>query len=251
MNIFLQMIRILSVAVIFTVSAVNMSLNFAHANQNIVVVELFTSQGCNLCPPADELLGELSTQEDILALGFSVDYWNYLGWKDTFAKPECVARQKKYNKELGKSGVYTPQMVIQGRHDIIGSRRDLVHKIVAEERVKIQQQAGGRPEITFELSGDMINLGISAHVMGGWATIWIIGYDYEKVVDIEGGELADQVRKYHNVVRVIKHIGRWTGQEINLTLSEADLGGGQYDAYAVLLQQQEVGPIIAAAKLKK
>lgn len=105
------------------------------------------------------------------------------------------------------------------------------------------------PEITFDLSGDMIDLRISAHEYETSATIWVIGYDYEKTINIKSGELGGQVRKYHNVVQAIKRIGSWMGEEIKLTLSKKDIGEDEYDAYALLLQAQETGPIITAAKL--
>ncbi|MBL4612951.1 MAG: DUF1223 domain-containing protein [Emcibacter sp.] len=225
-------------------------MGLAQARQNLVVVELFTSQGCNSCPPADDILAELREQENILALGYSVDYWNYLGWKDTLARPDCVVRQRKYNKTLGKSGVYTPQMVVQGEHDVIGSRRGLIQDIMKQVRAKAENSPNKSPEITFHRSGDMIDLRIGAYKSDAPATIWIIGYDYERTVAIKSGELGGQVRKYHNVVQMIRRVGSWTGQEIKLTLSKADLDDGQSDAYALLLQTEEAGPIIAAAKLQ-
>ncbi|MCF6216123.1 MAG: DUF1223 domain-containing protein [Emcibacter sp.] len=215
-----------------------------------IVVELFTSQGCSSCPPADEILAELSQQKNILALSYSVDYWNYLGWKDTLAQPDCSLRQKKYNKSLGLGGVYTPQMIIQGRRDVIGSRADLVAKFI--DQAKITVQATSAPEIKFVRRGDMMFLNISASALqnDAPATIWVIGYDFKKIVPIKKGELAGQVRTYHNVVQSIKRLGSWMGEETKLSLSQEDLGSGKYDAYAVLLQAPQTGPIITAAKLK-
>ncbi len=216
----------------------------------LIVVELFTSQGCSSCPPADEILAELSQQKNILALSYSVDYWNYLGWKDTLAQPDCSLRQKAYNKSLGLGGVYTPQMVVQGRRDVIGSRADLVAKFIDQAKITLQEVSA--PEIIFMRRGDMMFLNISASALrnNAPATIWVIGYDFKKIVPIKKGELAGQVRTYHNVVRSIKRLGSWMGEETRLSLSPEDLGSGKYDAYAVLLQAQETGPIITAAKLK-
>lgn len=255
MNIILHIVRLLSVFLTFVLFGANMEFVYANSmsaqknNQNLVVVELFTSQGCNLCPPADDILAKLSTRENILALSYSVDYWNYLGWKDTLAQTDCVIRQKEYNKALGKNGVYTPQMIIHGGHDVIGSKGDLIHKMVNQVRIKAREQQRSNPEINFDQSGDMIDLRISAREYESSATIWVIGYDYEKTVDIKRGELGGQVRKYHNVVQMIKRIGSWTGQEVKLTLSKEDLDGGKSDAYALLLQAQKTGPIITAVKL--
>lgn len=253
MNIVLYILRILSVFYIFLLSTASLSYGEAEkvkdSSQRLVVMELFTSQGCNLCPPADDILAEFSTQENILALSYSVDYWNYLGWEDTLARPACTMRQKKYNIALGKNGVYTPQMVIQGDHDVIGSRRDLVDKMVQDARSNADGHQLSGLEITFDLTGDMIDLKIGSHENRTPVTIWVIGYDFERTVTIKGGELAGQVRKYHNVVQAIKQMGSWRGQEVKLTLSRQDIGPKKYDSYALLLQAGETGPIIAAVKL--
>lgn len=252
MKIVLYIVRILSVFCLFLLFGTGISYSEPERveNQSIVVIELFTSQGCNLCPPADDILGEFSRQENVLALSYSVDYWNYLGWEDTLAMEDCTVRQKKYNLSLGKSGVYTPQMIIQGRYDVIGSKRDRVHEMVDRVRINNGKPQQASPEMSFDLSGDMIDLKIGTHDSDSPATIWIIGYDYERTVSIKRGELGGQVRKYHNVVQAIKRIGSWTGEEIKLTLSRGDIGDGEYDAYALILQTRETGPIIAAVKLK-
>jgi len=256
MNIVLRMNRVLSFIFISVVLGAVTAFLFVRPASAMdvtkppIVVELFTSQGCSSCPPADEILAELSQQKNILALSYSVDYWNYLGWKDTLAQPDCTLRQKKYNKSLGLGGVYTPQMIIQGRHDVIGSRADLVAKLI--DQAKITAQATSAPEITFVRRGDMMFLNISANVIwdNAAATIWIIGYDFEKTVSIKKGELAGQIRKYHNVVQSIKRLGSWMGEETRFSLSKEDVGSGKYDAYAVLLQAPQTGPIITAAELK-
>lgn len=223
--------------------------NAGKAQQKLVVVELFTSQGCSSCPPADDLLAELGKGENILALSYSVDYWNFLGWEDTFSQPDCTLRQKKYNNALGKNGVYTPQMIIQGAGDLVGSRRDLANRMISAARKKTAHYPA--PEITFETDGDMINLNIAAIKDKPKGTIWVIGYNKMESVDILRGEQAGHRRSYHNVVHAIKRIGSWMGQEVKLTLSKADIGRKAYDAYALLLQDGEVGPIIAAAKLSR
>lgn len=259
MNIILHIIRILCFFILFMnfgAYASDLPQGFPLERQedrDLVVVELFTSQGCNSCPPADEILAEFSQEKNILALSYSVDYWNYLGWKDTLAQHDCTIRQKKYNISLGKSGVYTPQMIIQGQKDLIGSRRDLAHKMVTSARKGARNKAVPAPTIAFGAlkspTNDMIDLKIGAGAHRKTATIWIIGYDLVKTVNIRGGELKGQTRSYHNVVQSIKRMGSWMGDEIRLTLSKQDIGSGKYDAYAVLLQEEETGPIIAAAKL--
>ena len=260
MKISIPMIRMLVVFLTFFMSGNSLGLFLAQAqsetenkkNQNLVVVELFTSQGCNLSPPADKILKEFSQQENILALSYSVDYWNYLGWKDTLAMADCTNRQKSYNVSLGKNGVYTPQMIIQGIHDVIGSRRDLARDRVDQAR---QQAKGLGLDMSFEMVGHRIELELEASDAGRSlekpATLWIIGYDFEKTVAIKMGELAGQVRSYRNVVQAIKRVGSWRGEEIKLTLSMKDIGKGTYDAYALLVQDGETGPILAARKIKR
>lgn len=255
MNIVLHMGRFLSlfcIAAFFSVYASNVHAWASVGKKDLkplVVVELFTSQGCASCPPADKILSELNQQSDILALSYFVDYWNYLGWEDTFAQKGCTIRQKKYSRALGKSGVYTPQMVVQGTSDIVGSRKAQVQEMVDSARQKAVKKAKDAPKITFDPMGDMIDLKVSAGPHGKNATIWIIGYDYEKTVDIKWGEQGGNRRRYHNVVQSIKRIGSWMGEEIKLTLSKKDIGAVPYDAYAVILQEDETGPIVAAAKL--
>lgn len=215
---------------------------------DIIVVELFTSQGCNSCPPADDILADLAKQDNILALSYSVDYWNYMGWEDTLAQPDCTLRQKNYNRALGKSGVYTPQMIIQGKFAVIGSREKLIHETM------VQAKAGQKtpPSLSFVAVGDniQIEVGENRSEKRPQATIWVIGYDYAKKVHIKSGELSGQVRTYHNVVQAIKKIGHWTGAEMKISLSPSDIEYGQYDDFAVLLQYSDAGPIIAAAKLR-
>lgn len=260
MKILLYVSKALSVCFLSVIIAASLSISHAdsiaaNANgQNLVVVELFTSQGCNSCPPADAVLADFSTQENVLALSYSIDYWDYLGWKDTLGQPECTARQKKYNATMGKSGVYTPQMIIQGSQDLIGSQGGLADEMVKRARQNITELQPAGFAMSFEYMDEMIDLKINASANDGKvekaATIWIIGYDFEETVTIDSGELKGQTRKYHNVVKSIKRIGSWMGEEIKLTLSKQDLGDAEYDAYAVLLQHDEIGPIIAAARIE-
>src|SRR5580698_3481897 len=98
-----------------------LSVGAAHAQSRPTVVELYTSEGCNSCPPAEALIGKLARQNDVIALSFHVDYWDSLGWRDRFALPDAVARQEQYARALRLSSVYTPQLVIDGRHDTLGS----------------------------------------------------------------------------------------------------------------------------------
>ena len=217
----------------------------ALTEERLSVVELFTSQGCSSCPPADELLHELSQQENILALSFNIDYWNYLGWKDSFAKPEFSARQREYNRSLGRRNVYTPQMIINGREAVVGSRKEQVYRTLEDADLK----PAARPRITLNHQKNLIHLTIAAGETRRPATIWLIAYDIDETVDIKGGELAGQTRHYRNVVRALKPLGSWTGQETRLTFDPLTTVGGLCDRLAVLVQAQKTGPILSAAQI--
>ncbi|WP_417316690.1 DUF1223 domain-containing protein [Emcibacter sp.] len=210
------------------------------------MVELFTSQGCSSCPPADELLRELSQRDDILALSYSVDYWNYLGWKDVFSRPEFTKRQKDYNRLLSKGEVYTPQMIINGRNAVVGSRRDMIEKyLTAEHGVPING-----PGIILGIQDNMINLTIGDGAIDEPASIWLVAYDSTRTVKIRSGELAGQTRHYSNVVRGLKHIGSWTGREVMLSLDPDKAAAEKCDNYAILVQQKDTGTILSAARIR-
>ena len=236
----LPIVRILSVLCL--VSLVALPVRAA----KLSVVELFTSQGCSSCPPADDLLRELSEKENILALSFSVDYWNYLGWKDIFAKPEFTQRQKDYSRTLSHGGVYTPQMIINGRSAVVGSRRDLVAKYLAAQR---EIPVAG-PDISLAFQEGMINLTIGNGSVNEPATIWLVAYDDKRSVKIKSGELAGQTRDYSNVVRSLKQIGSWIGREVMLSLDPAKVAAEKCDNYAVLVQDKDTGAILSAARVR-
>lgn len=216
----------------------------AGENAPLTVVELYTSQGCSSCPPADIVLKKLSRNRDVLALSFAVDYWNYLGWKDTFSQRKFTQRQRDYNRALGREGVFTPQMIINGQNSIVGSRESDVTKLVKASPAK-------GPDITFaKTDGEMLSLQIDTGPDTARATIWLVGYDTDKQVNIKSGELRGRTQGYHNVVRSLTHIGNWMGQEIKLTFASNEMSGVKCDNYAILIQKDTTGPIIAAARLE-
>lgn len=217
-----------------------------HLVENLTVVELFTSQGCNACPPADKILKNIARDESILTLSYAVDYWDYLGWKDTLSNPQNTKRQKHYNTSLGKNSVYTPQMIIHGRKAIVGSHAEEIQDIIAWTK-KLAPQG---PALNLTTLGDMISLTIGKGHSVKSATVWMVCYDVEKIIHIKGGELKGRIKSYHNVVRSLKRIGSWMGQEINLTMKKRDLSEESCTSYAVIVQQDEVGPILSAARLE-
>jgi hypothetical protein len=208
-----------------------------------VVVELYTSQGCSSCPPADKLLGELAERDDIVALSMHVDYWDYIGWKDPYASPRITQRQRAYAHALGVKMVYTPQMVIDGRTEAVGSHAAEVEALIAAAR------ANPKVPIAFrhDQSGYYVELPAGANPGPAPAIAWLVIYDRERETDIESGENAGAKLTNHNIVRELRKIGTWNGTATKLSLGVSEEMEGQYDGCAVILQAGEVGPILGAA----
>jgi hypothetical protein len=200
------------------------------------VVELFQSQGCSSCPPANASLARYADRDDILALTFAVTYWDRLGWKDTFGRPEYTARQYAYAHSLGDSGVYTPEVVVNGRAAGVG---DDVAEVEALAR-KTDRGASG-PAVLIE--GAAVSIGAGTAPAGG-ADVWLALYDPHTLeVPVARGENAGSTLSHRNVVKRLVRLGGWDGAAVRLTLPDA---GGL--ARAVLVQRSGVGAIIAAAR---
>lgn len=207
----------------------------AAAAQPLTVVELFTSQGCSSCPPANANLIKLKDRPGVLALSFNVTYWDYLGWKDTFGKPEFTERQVRYEPGLGRSGPFTPQMVVNGRADAVGNVLPEVETLIA----KPAPAAG--PALS--LAGGKAVVGAGAAPAGG-ADIWLVHYRPGVVdVPVGRGENSGHTLPHANVVRSLTRLGSWTGAATTLPLPAARDGL----ATAVLVQAPDGGPILAAA----
>ena len=215
------------------------------------VVELFTSQGCSSCPPADRLLGKLAEESGILALSYSVDYWDYLGWADTLGSPENSARQKDYAAVRGDRAVYTPQLVVNGRVHEVGSDEAAVRRSIADQRsgagsltVPIDL-ATSAEELTVTIPDTGVTAGIDA-------TLWLVTFEKARTVAIKRGENRNREVTYHHVVRTLQPIGMWKGGATTLTLPKAELMRGDVNGCAVLLQEHvgsKPGPILGAAVL--
>jgi hypothetical protein len=206
-----------------------------------VVVELFTSQGCNSCPPADAFLGELAQRSDLIALAFHVDYWNYIGWKDPFSSPEASQHQRDYAQSLGLSSIYTPQMVIDGSFDVVGSDRTRVNQAiaVASQRKKFPVSVATSP------AGGWV-VTIPAADIDEPATVWLALYDRQQTTPVRRGENAGKTLTDYNIVREFHSIGRWDGTKLDLPL---DLGATDLAkrGFAVIVQAGTTGPILGAA----
>lgn len=212
------------------------------------VVELFTSQGCSSCPPADELLGELARREDVLALTLPVDYWDYLGWKDTLASPANTKRQRSYAGVRGDGAIYTPQMVVNGLEPAIGSDRSAVEAAIRTTATAVEPD---KVEMSIAIEDDqlIITAGDATGVVKS-GTLWLVLYSSQEKVGIGRGENGGRTVTYYNVVREMSPVGMWKGNALRLTLPRGDLMNRGFEGCAVILQAGPAGPIIGAAKLE-
>ena len=203
--------------------------------QNPVVVELFTSQGCSSCPPANANLVKLSGDPNILALSFAVTYWDYLGWKDIFGREEFTRRQVTYEPALGHSSPFTPQMVINGRTSTVGQDLGEVRGLIAAEK----PLAG--PAVS--LKGDTVSID-GGGKPGSTADIWLVRYDAGLVkVPVARGENAGETLPHAHVVRELTHLGLWNGKAQSLPVASGKSGQKR----AVIVQERNGGQILAAA----
>lgn len=209
------------------------SVRRATAATSPAVVELFTSQGCNSCPPADAYLTELARQPDILALAYHIDYWDQLGWRDPFSSPAATARQRAYARTLGLTTIYTPQMVINGRVDAVGSDRRQVAAAIA---------TSARPEVPIALGRDHEALAVQVGAGTGQGRIWLVDYDLAHETRVRGGENAGRTLVNVNIVRHLEELGTWSGAAAAFTRAMPRAGTGS----AVLLQSER-GAILGAA----
>lgn len=214
----------------------------ALAAQSPVVVELFTSQGCSSCPPADEELGKLADEEDVIALALHVDYWDYMGWKDSFGSPVYTNRQRAYARAAGQTVVYTPQMVVDGTDHIIGNKPAQLSRLIRAH--------GREPEavdISLEREGSQVSISaVSAKRFRGEAMVQLLRYIPSAEVAIRAGENAGKTLRYSNIVKEIETLARWDGRAPLRLVAEAD---GD-EAVVVLVQETDHGPILGAARLR-
>lgn len=216
---------------------------FAGAGKK-VVVELFTSQGCSSCPPADAFLAELAKRDDVIALSFHVDYWNYIGWNDPFSSPEATARQRAYGRTMHKRYVYTPQIVVDGRAETVGSDRStvdtLIRMAVAAQKVGIDvaHNKDGTADIIVPAAPASDQLG---------AELWIGFYDSEIETEVRAGENRGETIVNANIVRTFKRIAKWTGGALTKRVDLKALGSKGRDGCVIILQAPNNGPIIGAS----
>jgi hypothetical protein len=219
----------------------------AHADPR-AVVELFTSQGCSSCPPADKIIGELAKDPNVIALSMPIDYWDYLGWKDTLADSRFSARQKAYSKMRGDRDVYTPQVVVNGTVHVIGSDREGI-----DDAIKDTAKSDGvmSVPVTMTLSGKQINVSVAASkAAAAQGEIWICSVSKAIPISIGRGENRGREVTYYNVVRNLLKVGDWNGSSGSWTVPLENISRDGVDAAVVYVQdgnRDRPGAMLGAA----
>ena len=212
------------------------------------VVELFTSQGCNSCPPADKVFAGLAGRPDVVALSYHVDYWDYLGWRDTLASETNTARQRAYGRSFGDRSVYTPQAVVNGRVHMSGAEGGEIGRA-------IDRMAGSGEGISVDVSaaysGESVVIRLGAGAQAGKAHVVMAYFAPESTVAIDRGENSGRTVTYRNAVRWVQTVGMWHGEAERLEVPVAEMAMRGAGGCAILLQKVDreglPGPILGAA----
>lgn len=208
----------------------------------MTVVELYTSQGCSSCPPADAYLGKLAARPDVLALSFHVDYWDYIGWKDPFADPRYTARQRAFSVKFAQRYVYTPQMVVHGSYQVVGSDPAVIEGAIEKARkmpsvtVTLTEKDGGY-EVDLPSSEAHKDINVIA-----------VFFDDKHETKVDRGENSGRNIANYNVVRDFQEVLRWNGEARKVAFKNPHAKGNNC---AVILQSALTGKIIGAAQLVK
>jgi hypothetical protein len=213
------------------------------------VVELFTSQGCSSCPNADAVLGKLANRDDVIALSLPVDYWDYLGWKDTLASPKFSERQRAYAHTRGDGAIYTPQVVVNGLVHVNGADESLIGRTIQKTGKTV-----ATAYVALQLSENRERLVVEtgaaqAGMPAKEATLWLAVIAANVKVPIARGENQGRTVTYNNVVRELMPIGMWNGKPMTVQLERHSFMRPDADRCAVFLQQGNAGPIVGAALL--
>jgi hypothetical protein len=206
-----------------------------------VLIELFTSQGCSSCPPADKIAAELAKDPNNLVVSLNVDYWDYLGWRDTLAKPEYSQRQYDYAKSRGDGSVYTPQMVINGATHAVGSNlRDVKSRMAAATTPAVR--------LSLDITSKDIEIEIPKTAYDGEATLWLMAIESEVTQKIERGENAGKDVVYINVVRNLVPAAMWKGESYKGSWMRNAVMPHNCKGCIAVLQQNKVGPVLGLAR---
>lgn len=216
----------------------------ASAATTPVLVELFTSQGCSSCPPADELAGELTSDPNTYVVSLNVDYWDYLGWRDTLAKPEYTQRQYAYASARGDGRVYTPQMVINGLDHAVGSNHNAVADKIAEAR-----QTPLQVPLKLSMTAKEIKVDIPATKLDEEATLWLMAIEPRVEQKIIRGENTGKAITYHNVVRNLVPAAMWKGEAYKGAWMRDTVMTKNCKTCIAVLQVGQAGKVLGLAKV--
>ena len=222
---------------VFAIAAA-LAASAAGAEPRPVVVELYTSEGCSSCPPAEAFMGVLAQRPDVLPLSFHVDYWDNQGWHDRFSSSDATRRQRTYSSKLHHDSVYTPQAIIDGHTDLVGSGNSAILSELAKTH------DGVATHIT--LDTQYLDVSVAAQSGGKQSDVMLIGYLREATSHIGRGENSGRTLQEFNIVRSIKRLGSWNGSACSFRIPLGSLPPDATHA-AVLLQAQAQGPILGAA----
>ena len=219
----------------------------AHADPR-AVIELFTSQGCSSCPPADKVLGELAKNPDVIALSMPIDYWDYLGWKDTLADARFSARQRAYSKVRGDRAVYTPQVIVNGSAQVVGSDLASIENAISET----EKSGLMSVPVTLSLAGKQINVSVGEGKLPSipHGEVWMCSISKAVPISIGRGENRGREVVYHNVVRNLLKVGDWNGNPASWTVPLENVVREGVDGAVVYVQDgrsDRPGPMLGAA----
>ena len=215
----------------------------SRAPRLLSVLELYTSQGCSSCPTADALFVDMARDPSLLVLTLPVDYWDYLGWKDTLAHSAFSQRQRSYAKARGDGQIYTPQAIIDGAAHTVGSDRQAMNQII-----KAHQASPLPLDVKISEHGQMISITVSGTARAG--SIWILPVARKRSVAIQRGENRGREVTYANVVRGLMRVGDWRGEAMTLDVPASLVKQADADTFAVLIHSDDakIGRVIGAAK---
>ena len=214
----------------------------AQADTAPVLIELFTSQGCNSCPPADRLAAQLKSMPGVQLVSFNVDYWDYLGWRDTLAKPEYTQRQMDYAHDRGDNEVYTPQMVVNGSLRGVGSDRPAIEALIQTARTK-----PFHTNLTLTADDMEVTVTMGEGPTVPEATLWLMAVAPQVDVKIERGENNGSTISYSNVVRNLVPAGMWNGKANTIKMPRKGIFTADCKSCIAVLQRGKVGPLLGLA----
>jgi hypothetical protein len=238
-----------TVAVLFSLFGVGAAMA---QTSPITVLELYTSQGCSSCPAADVLFKSYVERPDVLALSFSVDYWDYLGWKDTLASPKFTERQRGYGRSISNGQIYTPQMVVNGSRHVVGSSRGDIDAALVASR-------GANAAQAFKVDASRVDGGIALQAAAGGVSqvvqpasgiIWLLTVRGKQTIVVKRGENSGNTLTYFNSVRDVAQVGEWIGKSTTIRLPAGSVPLGADERYAVLIQRGLQGPLLGAGWVK-